>query len=126
VVGVGGVAVQDGSVLLVLRGTPPSQGLWSVPGGKVEWGESLSEAVRREVLEETGLEVDVGAVAGIVERVYEGFHYVIIDYFVRVVGGVLRPGGDVRDARWVPEDLIEALSLAPGVADALRDFGVLR
>jgi 8-oxo-dGTP diphosphatase len=125
-VGVGGVAARDGSILLVRRGTPPSEGLWSVPGGRVEWGESLAEAVRREVLEETGLEVEVGEVAGIVERVYEGFHYVIVDYFVQVVGGTLRAGGDVRDACWVPEAEIESLPLAPGLAEALRDFGTLR
>jgi 8-oxo-dGTP diphosphatase len=126
VVGVGGVASQDGSILLVRRGTPPSEGLWSVPGGKVEWGEPLAEAVRREVLEETGLDVEVGPVAGVVERIDEGFHYVIVDYFVRVLGGTLEAGGDVRDARWVPEAEIESLPLAPGLADTLREFGTLR
>lgn len=126
VVGVGGVAKQDGSILLVRRSKPPSEGLWSVPGGRVELGEPLAEAVRREVLEETGLEVEVGEVAGVVERIDEGFHYVIVDYFVRVLGGALEAGGDVRDARWVPETEVGSLPLAPGVADALRDFGVLR
>jgi len=125
-VGVGGVARQDGAILLIRRGTPPSEGLWSVPGGRVEWGETLSEAVRREVLEETGLEVEVGEVAGLVERIYEGFHYVIVDYFVTVLGGALQAGGDVREARWVPETEVEALPLATGVAEALREFGVLR
>jgi ADP-ribose pyrophosphatase YjhB (NUDIX family) len=125
-VGVGGVACRDGAILLIQRGTPPSEGLWSVPGGRVEWGEPLAEEVRREVLEETGLEVEVGEVAGVVERIYEGFHYVIVDYFVTVLGGTLEAGGDVRDARWVPEADVAALPLAPGVAGALRDFGVLR
>ena len=126
VVGVGGIARRDGAVLLVRRGQPPSQGLWSVPGGRVEWAEPLAEAVRREVAEETGLEVEVGEVAGVVERMQEGFHYVIVDYFVTVLGGTLRAGGDVRDARWVPEAEVTALPLAPGLAEALRDFGVLR
>jgi 8-oxo-dGTP diphosphatase len=124
-VGVGGIAVAEGSLLLVQRGTPPSEGLWSVPGGRLEWGEAMADAVRREVVEETGLDVVVGEVAGVVERIYEGFHYVIVDYFVQVVGGALRPGGDVRDARWVAIDEVEALPLAPGIAEALRDFGAL-
>ncbi|MGH2689846.1 MAG: NUDIX hydrolase [Actinomycetota bacterium] len=124
-VGVGGIALQGGSILLVQRGTPPSEGLWSVPGGRLEWSETMAEAVRREVAEETGLEVAVGEVAGVVERIYEGFHYVIVDYFVTVTGGTLRAGGDVRDARWVPVGEVEALPLAPGLADALRGFGSL-
>jgi 8-oxo-dGTP diphosphatase len=124
-VGVGGIARRDGAILLIRRGKPPSEGLWSVPGGRVEWGETLAEAVRREVLEETGLDVEVGEVAGVVERIYEGFHYVIVDYFVTVLGGVLAAGGDVREARFVPEAEIEALPLATGLAEALRDFGVL-
>jgi 8-oxo-dGTP diphosphatase len=124
-VGVGGIALDGGSILLVRRGTAPSEGLWSVPGGRLEWGETMAEAVRREVLEETGLDVVVGRVAGVVERIYEGFHYVIVDYFVEVVGGTLQAGGDVRDARWVAVAEVEALPLAPGVAQALRDFGSL-
>ena len=124
-VGVGGIAVRDGSVLMVRRGKPPSDGLWSVPGGRLEWGETMADAVGREVLEETGLVVDVGEVAGVVERMHEGFHYVIVDYFVTVTGGSLRPGGDVRDAAWIPIGEVDSLDLAPGVAEALRDFGVL-
>lgn len=124
-VGVGGIARRDGAILLVRRGQPPSEGLWSVPGGRVEWAEPLAEAVRREVLEETGLDVEVGEMAGVVERMQEGFHYVIVDYFVTVLGGTLRAGGDVRDVRWVPEDEVTTLPLAHGLAEALRDFGVL-
>jgi ADP-ribose pyrophosphatase YjhB (NUDIX family) len=85
----------------------------------------MAAAVERELVEETGLEVEVGEVAGVVERIYEGFHYVIVDYFVRVRGGALRAGGDVLEARWVPTDEVESLPLAPGVAEALRDFGAL-
>jgi ADP-ribose pyrophosphatase YjhB (NUDIX family) len=85
----------------------------------------MAEAVRREVLEETGLEVEVGKVAGVVERMQEGFHYVIVDYFVTVAGGTLRAGGDVLDVRWVPEAEVAALPLATGLAESLREFGAL-
>ncbi|MGH2718691.1 MAG: NUDIX hydrolase [Actinomycetota bacterium] len=122
---VGAIAVQDGSLLLIRRGQPPSAGRWSVPGGRVEWGETLAQAVAREVEEETGLQVDVGDLAGVVERRYlPEFHYVILDYFVSVTGGALRPGGDVTDARWATFADLKELDLAEGLLDSLRDFGV--
>lgn len=127
-VGVGAVAISNGeSILLVKRGHEPSKGLWSLPGGRVVRGETLAEALRREVREETGIEVEVGEVAGVVERQYlqEGLHYVIIDYFVTIIGGELRAGEDAEDARWVPLKEIESLELVPLLVEALRDFGVL-
>jgi 8-oxo-dGTP diphosphatase len=124
-VAVGAVAVRDGSILLIRRGQPPAEGRWSLPGGRVEWDETLAEAVRREVEEETGLVVEVGGLAGVVERRYPPeFHYVILDYFVVVTGGTLRPGGDVTDARWATAGDFAALPLADGLAEALADFGV--
>src|SRR5580692_510995 len=80
-------------VLLVERGQPPSEGAWTVPGGKLEAGETLAQAVAREVREETGLVVEVGALACVVESFGEGFHYVIIDYLARPIGGTLASGG---------------------------------
>ncbi|HLI56692.1 MAG TPA: NUDIX domain-containing protein [Actinomycetota bacterium] len=123
-VAVGAIAVRDGSILLIRRGQPPSAGRWSVPGGRVEWGESLAEAVRREVEEETGLTVEVGGLAGVVERGLPEFHYVILDYFVTVTGGSLRPGGDVTDTRWVTASGLAELELVPSLLDALGEFGV--
>lgn len=123
-VAVGAIAVRDGSILLIRRGNPPSAGRWSVPGGRVEWGESLAEALAREVEEETGLVAEVGDLAGVVERQYPGFHYVILDYFVTVTGGELRPGGDVTDARWVPSAGLAELDLAEGLLEAFQDFQV--
>lgn len=110
----------------MLRGHPPGEGLWSLPGGRVEWGENLDVALCREMIEETGLEVEVGAVAGLVERINldEGHHYVILDYLVDVVGGELRAGGDAQDVRWVPLKEIESLPLVPHLVEALIDFGV--
>ena len=126
-VAVGAVAVRDdGSLLLVRRGKAPALGRWSLPGGRVEWAEVLSEALRREVAEETGLEVTPGGLAGLVERIHpdEGFHYVILDYYVAVTGGTLRPGSDVTDARWVLPSELASLELSDGLLEALRDWGV--
>lgn len=125
-VAVGAVAVAGGSILLIRRGQPPAEGCWSLPGGRVEWDETLAGALGREVEEETGLTVDVGALAGVVERSYPPeFHYVILDYFVTVTGGALRPSGDVTDARWVPLAELAALPLADRLLEALASFGVL-
>lgn len=124
---VGAVAVRDdGALLLVRRGKAPALGRWSLPGGRVDWGETLRDALRREVVEETGLEVAPGELAGLVERIHlaEGFHYVILDYHVTVTGGTLRPGSDVTDARWVLPSEMALLELSDGLLEALRDFGL--
>jgi ADP-ribose pyrophosphatase YjhB (NUDIX family) len=126
-VAVGAVAVRDdGALLLVRRGKAPALGRWSLPGGRVDWGETLRDALRREVAEETGLEVVPGELAGLVERIHldEGFHYVILDYHVTVTGGTLRPGSDVTDARWVLPSEVALLEVSDGLLEALRDFGL--
>ncbi len=116
--GVGGIAFDaDGRVLLIQRDRAPGAGLWSLPGGRVHAGEPLTEACRREVGEETGLIVDVGAVAEVFEHIeYDDdgvlrFHYVVIDYLVQVCGGSLRPSDDARDAGWYSAEELEALPL---------------
>ena len=126
-VAVGAVALRDdGALLLVRRAKAPALGRWSLPGGRVDWGETLLDALRREVAEETGLEVVPGELAGLVERIHldEGFHYVILDYHVTVSGGTLRPGSDVTDARWVLPSEMALLELSDGLLEALRDFGL--
>jgi ADP-ribose pyrophosphatase YjhB (NUDIX family) len=106
VVGVGAVVVHDGRVLLVKRGKPPLQGRWVVPGGTVELGETLVDAVAREVREETGLMVRPREVALVFDRI-EGapdaieYHYVIVDYVCDLLGGELAAGSDAADAAWV-------------------------
>ncbi|MGW4424159.1 NUDIX domain-containing protein [Streptosporangium sp. NPDC004631] len=123
-----GAIVRDGEgrMLLVLRGHPPGRGLWSVPGGRVEPGESDAEAVVREVLEETGLTVAAGRLAGAVERPGPGGAvYEIRDYLAEVSGGTLAAGDDAADAGWFGEDELARLPLSPGLLDALTEWGVI-
>jgi 8-oxo-dGTP diphosphatase len=119
VVGVGAIVFDAaGRVLLILRGKPPSAGEWCVPGGRLEPGEALAHAVAREVREETGLIVEVGDLACVLEWVAED-HFVILDYHARVTGGVLAAGSDARDARFVAWDQLDTLPLTRGLAGVL-------
>jgi 8-oxo-dGTP diphosphatase len=105
-VGVGAVVVEQGRVLLVQRGTEPAKGKWSIPGGLIDVGESLREAVAREVLEETGLHVEPLELIELLDRIHRDgdrvrYHYVIADYLCRVVGGTLLAASDADAVRWV-------------------------
>jgi ADP-ribose pyrophosphatase YjhB (NUDIX family) len=109
----------QGRVLLVERGKPPGEGLWTVPGGRLEASETLAQGVAREVREETGLVVEVGALACVVERMSDDYHFVILDYVARVIGGELQPGSDARAARWIDEGELQQLPLTEGLQDVL-------
>ncbi|MBC7113132.1 MAG: NUDIX hydrolase [Candidatus Methanomethyliales bacterium] len=124
-VGVGVILVKDRQILLVKRGHEPNKGLWSIPGGLIKLGETAKEAAIREVKEETGLEVSIGAVAGVFDVIIRDgsskikYHYVIIDYFGEVIGGILRAGTDVIDARWFGLDELNNIETSPTVRKAL-------
>jgi 8-oxo-dGTP diphosphatase len=126
VVAVGGIAVVDRTLLLVQRAQPPQAGRWTIPGGRVEAGESLTEAVEREMLEETGLVVDCGPFVGWVERRGHGYHFVILDFAVTPTGaGSPVAGGDAAEVAWVPFSEVPILPLVDGLAEFLVDHGVL-
>jgi ADP-ribose pyrophosphatase YjhB (NUDIX family) len=120
IVGVGAIVFDEaGRVLLIERGKPPSEGRWSVPGGKLEVHETLAQAVAREVREETGLIVEVGTLACVLERFGDDFHFVLLDYFARATGGTLAAASDARAARFVGFDELATLPLTEGLADVL-------
>lgn len=124
----GGVVRDDrGRILLVQRGHEPFTGTWSLPSGRMLAGEQPRAAAAREVLEETGLVVEVSELLGIVRREdpQGRYHYEIHDFACRPVGGRLRAGDDAADARWYELDELDALSLSPGLLAALREFGVV-
>lgn len=113
-------------MLLIRRGRPPGQGLWSIPGGRVEPGESDAEALVREVLEETGLTVTPRGLAGVVDRPGPGgVVYEIRDYLAEVSGGTLAAGDDAADAGWFSEEDLGRLPLSPGLLDALATWEVI-
>jgi mutator protein MutT len=120
-VSVGAVIVDRDHVLLIKRAHEPLKGAWSVPGGVVELGETLTDALAREVREETGLEVEVGPVLEVVDRVQRDadgrveYHFVIIDYLCRARGGTLACGTDASDARWFSRAELESASITPAL-----------
>jgi 8-oxo-dGTP diphosphatase len=125
-VAVGAVCTHLETLLLIRRGRGPAQGQWSVPGGRVEWGETLHEAVVRETYEETGLEVVVDSFLGWVERIVEPYHYVILDFSVTALDPSRPPvaGDDAVEVAWVPFADVSDLPLVSGLYEFLRDVRV--
>lgn len=119
-VGVGAILFRRDRVLMAQRGKDPLKGWWSLPGGALELGESLKDAICREVLEETGLEVSPLGVLEIFERImrdHQGvpeYHYVLIDYICKVTGGQLCPGDDVDQVEWVRRADLPKLQITEG------------
>lgn len=130
-VAVGAVALRGREILLVRRGRGLAVGEWSLPGGRVEFGETLKAAVAREVLEETGVAVLVGRFLGWAERMGEEpapYHYVILDFAAEPldVAAPVRAGDDASAAAWVPVDELTSLGLVTGLAEFLQRTGALR
>jgi len=126
IVGIAAVVLRDGQVLLVQRGREPAKGLWGLPGGMLELGETLAEGVRREVLEECGIEIEVGPLVGVFEPMQRDgdgrlrYHYVVLDYLARYVGGELRAADDADDAQWVALEKLERLPMLAETRDMIR------
>jgi ADP-ribose pyrophosphatase YjhB (NUDIX family) len=123
----GGIVLDTAARILVIRrGTPPSAGSWSIPGGRCRAGESAEVACVREVAEETGLQVEVIRWAGRVERAApDGGIYVIDDFACRATGGTLIAGDDAADARWVSRAELLRLDLVPGLVATLTEWQLL-
>jgi 8-oxo-dGTP diphosphatase len=124
---VGAVIKDDqGRLLLIKRGHEPGAGLWSIPGGRIEPGETDAEALVREMREETGLAVEAGPLLGSVRRpAQDGDVLDIRDYAATVTGGTLCPGDDAAEARWVAVSELPSLPITEGLVEALTGWGVL-
>lgn len=130
-VGVGAVVLREGRVLLVRRGAAPATGLWAIPGGALELGETLQEAAEREIREETGIAIRAGEplfTCDVIRRDSAGavrFHYVIVDMAAEYVAGEVRGGDDALEARWVAPEETAQLSVTDTTLKLLRQIGFL-
>lgn len=124
--GVAGVVIDRNRVLLIRRGHPPLQGEWSIPGGLLELGEAIIDGVRRELREETSLEVRVLDLIEIFERIEAGpagaprYHFVVLDYLCEKIGGEPKAGGDAAEVAWVEEQDLPKYSLTQAATQVIQ------
>jgi 8-oxo-dGTP diphosphatase len=132
VIGVGGVIFEGDTVLLARRNQDPGKGVWTLPGGVVELGETLEVALRREILEEVSITIEIGGLAKLLDRIVHDeekavrYHYVIADYWGWKVSGMLRPGSDVSDARFVRLAEVSSLGLHGQVVETIYAAAAMR
>lgn len=125
IIGVGGIIFREDTILLARRGHEPGKGTWSLPGGAVELGEPLEDALRREVYEEVSIRIEIGGLVRVLEKIVpdeEGrvrFHYVIADYWGRFVKGIPKPGSDVSAIRFVGLNEVASLDIHEEVRDTI-------
>jgi 8-oxo-dGTP diphosphatase len=125
-VGVGAVIFQGERVLLVRRGQEPARDSWSLPGGLVELGETMTAAICRELAEEIGISVRLLGIAAVLERIFPdpdgriAYHYVLVDFLCDYLEGELRPGSDITAARFVPISEVSSFDLTPSTADVIQ------
>lgn len=124
--GVGAVVMRNDELLLIRRGRGASAGLWAVPGGKVEFGESMRDAVVREVREETGLEVEVGGIVWVGDAFGPGdppaWHYTLVDFAATVKGGILLAADDAQEVDWVPVGEVLDRPVTPTMIDLVAQL----
>lgn len=127
-VGVGVIVIKDNKLLLIKRGVAPSKGLWAIPGGSVELGETLQETAEREIMEETGLTIRAGKpvyVFDFIERDDAGrirFHFTVVDIMADYISGTLNAADDALEARWVSHEELMNLSITPSTSKLLKEM----
>ncbi len=126
-IGVGAVVIKDEKVLLVKRGRPPSEGLWAIPGGRLQFGETLKQAAEREILEETGIVIKATKplfIFDVLDKDEAGnirYHYVIVDLGAEYVSGTVTAGDDASEARWLSPQELAVLPVSAKTSELLKD-----
>ncbi|MEM0200044.1 MAG: NUDIX hydrolase [Saccharolobus sp.] len=116
------IVSKDRSVLLVKRKNPPNEGLWAIPGGKVEYGETIINALKREMKEETNLDVSVSKLVAIVEVIVKGYHYVILDFECKPLNDNLSPSSDALDVSYIPFDKLNEIKTTQTTYEMLERY----
>jgi ADP-ribose pyrophosphatase len=131
-VGVGAIVIKDGRVLLVRRGVEPSKGLWAIPGGTLKLGETMQECATREILEETGVSINVKDCAYVFDYIERDddrkikFHFAIVDFSADYVSGEPKGADDALEARWFSAEDLQTMPVAVNTMNALRSIGFLK